>query len=157
MIKLFVGDNEEAAVLAAVEEFQQDLLEVTGTNVPIGSYGGYVSHKGFVICTLNVGDDPLIRAKYAIDTSSLKGKCQSFMIRKNGDTIIIVGSDMLGTVFGIYHACEYLLGVDPIKFWTEIASASRSLGEVFHLTKGPIDFGPPVIQCLFHPLLVVPP
>ncbi len=40
MVKLFVGDNEEAAVLAAVEEFQQDLLEVTGASVPIGSYGG---------------------------------------------------------------------------------------------------------------------
>ena len=146
MVKLFVGDNEEAAVLAAVEEFQQDLLEVTGASVPIGSYSGYADHKGFVICTLGVGDEPLVRARYKIDTSCLKGKRESFMIRKSGDSVIIVGSDTLGTVFGVYHACQYFLGVDPIKFWTELPSASRSLDEVLHLAEGPIDFGPPAIR-----------
>ena len=55
-MKIFVGDNEEAAVLAAAEDLQADLGEVCGRDLPVGSYGGYDEHPGFVICTVGRGE-----------------------------------------------------------------------------------------------------
>ena len=144
-MRLYVGDNEEEAVLTAVEDFQQDLLEVTGVAPPIGSYSGYDSREGFIICTLGGGDEPRIRAEYEVDTATLRGKRESFMIRRCDKAILIVGSDALGTVFGVYHACEHLVGVDPLRFWTEKAAVKSSLDEVVRRASQPIDWGPPAI------------
>ena len=144
-MRIFIGDNEAAAVLAAVEDLQTDLRDVTGAVLPVASYHGYAAHPGFVVCTLNRGDDPLVREKYAVDTGFLAGKRESFVIRKCGDTVVIIGSDMLGTVFGVYHAAEHFVGIDPLRFWTEISPAKKSLAEVLRRADAPVDFGPPAI------------
>lgn len=145
-MKICLGDNEEAAVLAAAEDLQTDIREVCGVEVPIGSYGGYDRHPGFVICTMGRGDDPLIRNKYRIATRYLKDKYESFIIEKRGESVVIMGSDTLGTVFGIYHFCEQCLGVDPLVFWTDMAPEKRSLQEALARAKDPVRWGPPAIR-----------
>lgn len=144
-MRLYIGDNEQEAVLAAVEELQQDILAVTGVTAPIGPYSGYTAHEGFIVCTLGAGDEPRVRARYGIDTSHLTGRRESFMIRRCGDTILIIGSDALGTVFGVYHASEHLLGVDPLKFWMDMAPQPRPPSEMIERAREPIDWGPPAI------------
>ncbi len=39
--------------------------------------------------------------------------------RAGDDHLLIEGADDLGLVFGIYHLCEHILGVDPYAFWTD--------------------------------------
>ena len=39
--------------------------------------------------------------------------------------LLIEGADDLGLVFGIYHVCEHLLGVDPFEFWTDFVCKRR--------------------------------
>ena len=40
-MKIYLGDNEDTAVLLAAEDFQADIRDVTERTLPIGSYLGY--------------------------------------------------------------------------------------------------------------------
>ena len=145
-MKIFVGDNEQSAVLAAAEDLQADIREVCGDNLPVASYYGYAEHPGFVICTVGRGDEPLIRAKYKVDTEYLQGKYESFVIQKCGKTIVVVGSDDLGTVYGIYHICEHFFGVDPLRFWTDMDVQKMPLEKALSAGEQNICWGPPAIR-----------
>ena len=48
-------------------------------------------------------------------------RVEAFRIRvDDGERCVLIeGSDDLGAVFGVYHFCEHMLGVDPYQFWTE--------------------------------------
>jgi len=39
--------------------------------------------------------------------------------------LCVSGTDTLGTIFGIYHVCENILGVDPFYFWTDFVPRRR--------------------------------
>jgi hypothetical protein len=39
--------------------------------------------------------------------------------------LLIEGADDLGVVFGIYHLCEHILGVDPYEYWTDFVYLQR--------------------------------
>ena len=145
-MKIFVGDNEQSAVLAAAEDLQADIREVCGENLPVASYYGYAEHPGFVVCTVGAGDERLIRAKYKVDTEYLKDKYESFIIQKCGETIVVLGSDVLGTLFGVYHICEHFFGVDPLRFWTDMAVEKMPLAKALATGEQKICWGPPAIR-----------
>lgn len=44
---------------------------------------------------------------------------ESFRIVSDEDSLHITGHDDMGVVFGIYHICEHMLGIDPFEFWTD--------------------------------------
>ena len=47
------------------------------------------------------------------------GEEETFSICSTAENIIINGNSPLGTVFGIYHFCEKILGIDPFYFWSD--------------------------------------
>ena len=143
---IHLGDNEDPAVLAAVHDLQADQHDVTGRVLPVASYGARAAHEGIVVCTMGAGDEPLIRREFRLDTDRLAGLCESFLLEQHDGTIVIVGSDPLGTVYGVYHACEHLLGVDPLKYWTDMPPAPRGLDEVMKRAEAPVFCGPPAIR-----------
>ena len=50
---------------------------------------------------------------------SESGEEETFSIRSTAENIIINGNSPLGTVCGIYHFCEKILGIDPFYFWSD--------------------------------------
>lgn len=50
--------------------------------------------------------------------------------RAGSDHLAIEGADDLGVVFGIYHVCEHILGVDPFQYWTELPYPRRDAVQV---------------------------
>lgn len=56
---------------------------------------------------------------------SLKGKREQYFITFAGDSMIVAGSDMRGTIYGIYEVSEQL-GVSPWYDWADAPVAVRS-------------------------------
>jgi hypothetical protein len=54
------------------------------------------------------------------------GREEAFRVTVTREPAILVeGNDDLGLVFGIYHVCEQILGVEPFHFWTDLPPARR--------------------------------
>src|SRR5262245_18518921 len=52
---------------------------------------------------------------------------EGFRVWCHDETALFIGGqDDLGVVFGIYHFCETVLGVDPLGFWTDYEPPRRS-------------------------------
>ncbi|MAE62835.1 MAG: hypothetical protein CMJ18_01065 [Phycisphaeraceae bacterium] len=142
---IYLGDNEDPAVLQAAEALQADLHEVSGVRAPLASVAVCDEHAGFVICTVGRGSARSITARYQVDIGRAEGQRECFVIEQHGDTIVVIGSDTLGTIFGIYHVCEHVLGVDPLRFWTDMPAPRCSLQELWRRARQPVRFGPPAV------------
>ncbi len=95
-------------VRIAVENLRKDLTAVTGSPcapVIVGTAG-----KSSVI------------SKYADVLRELDGKWEQYVITTDGDSLVIIGSDKRGTIYGIYELSRQL-GVSPWYWWADVPVA----------------------------------
>ncbi|MBO7342236.1 MAG: glycosyl hydrolase 115 family protein, partial [Clostridia bacterium] len=101
-------DAPEAVVLAT-EDLRRDLLAVSGRA------------EGFEIVTDTQEPAIVIKTDRACAASFPEG----YTVTVSERGIEIVGTDVLGTVFGIYALSTKYLGVDPLYFFTDITPRVR--------------------------------
>ncbi|MDA3798611.1 MAG: glycosyl hydrolase 115 family protein [Kiritimatiellae bacterium] len=92
----FCCDCDEIAVEMAVNDLIRDLWEVAGCDVSI------------------VDDSALIK----VSCGTIDGN-EQYAVFVNADGVSISGSDVLGTIYGVYKFSEVCLGVDPLWFWKD--------------------------------------
>ncbi len=85
----------EISVQKATEDLVRDLWEIVG-------------------CKVKEEDNAAI----TIDCGTLDG-VEQYKLSINSDGVSISGSDILGTIYGIYKFTEVCLGVDPLWFWKD--------------------------------------
>lgn len=137
---LVVDANDHRGVHHAVEDLQADIERVTGLK-PITSDGKTKGTGRVVIGTLGHSAlvDELI-AEHAIDTSAIAGKWEAFMIQRVGGDLLIAGSDMRGTIFGVYTLSEEI-GVSPWYWWADVPAKTA---DELHITSDLVNDGPTV-------------
>lgn len=102
----FWDTTGKGAVRAALSDVRENLLRLSGKT------------EGFAICPdagqITVSLDPRI------------GAPEAYCITVGEAAVEIIGSDVLGTVYGVYALATKLLGIDPLYRFTELFPATRT-------------------------------
>ncbi|MBO6064407.1 MAG: glycosyl hydrolase 115 family protein [Bacteroidales bacterium] len=104
---------DQRGVLIAAETLREDFARVCGVKAP--TQGARMIYAGTM-------DSPLIKrlaAEGRIDTTPLRGQYETYILRVDGETVIIAGADMRGTIYGIYEISEQM-GVSPWYDWADV-------------------------------------
>ncbi len=110
---IYVDTNIDPLVFWAVNELARDIEDITGqkplvtkTKKVKGKNGIYIGQFG----------DKLFKN---LEKSNLKGSWEKFSIATAQNNLFIVGSDVRGTVYGIFETAERL-GISPWKWWADV-------------------------------------
>lgn len=123
--------NENTPVLKAIEGLQCDVWRVTGKK-PVVSAGKCKGAR-VVVGTYGVSREIGMLVKSGVlKENDLKGKWESFVITVTGGKtpcLVIAGSDMRGTVYGIYEISRQI-GVSPWYWWADVLVAHNETATV---------------------------
>ncbi len=101
--KISVSENDFKGILIAVGNLREDLRRVCGSEAVNIVIGSVEKGKGMPkdIC------------------QTLQGKTEQFIITMRGGKVYICGSDMRGTIYGIYEFSRQI-GVSPWYWWADV-------------------------------------
>ncbi|MBU3820972.1 glycosyl hydrolase 115 family protein [Flavobacteriaceae bacterium XHP0103] len=124
--------SDHKGVIRAVGDLQSDIERVTG-KVPELTMASPTDSPKIIVGTLGKSKviDNLV-AQGKLDVKSIKGKWESFIIATINDSksnsnksLVIVGSDKRGTIYGIYELSRQL-GVSPWYWWADVPAKQRA-------------------------------
>lgn len=120
--------NEWKGVMMAVENLRNDLRAVTGSDkAPI------------VVATIGKSE---MAKKYPRQCKQLKGKWEKFLIFTDNGSLVVLGSDKRGTIYGIYELSRQI-GVSP---WYWMADAPISRHDKIYVLPGTYTDGEPKVK-----------
>ena len=121
---ILVSDNDSKGILIAAGNLQSDFERVCGRKAALGSE---ITDKRCIIA--GSLESPYIKSIVKaglLDESELKGKVEKYIMTviKNPlegieEALVIAGSDMRGTIYGIYELSEQI-GVSPWYDWMDV-------------------------------------
>lgn len=119
-VDIFIANDESISVKRAAIDLQSDIKKITGYLPNI--INKLNNNKKNVIIVGTIGNksiENIIRNTKQSKTL-LKGKYESFLMRPLSDNkLLIVGSDNLGTIYGIYELSKKI-GIDPLYWWCDM-------------------------------------
>jgi hypothetical protein len=110
---IYVDKNTDSLIFWAVNELADDVKEITGKRpeiIPINA----ISKKGIYIGQSSSG---LFQSKTI--QKELSSQWEKFSIKKDKENLVIIGSDVRGTVYAIFEIAERL-GISPWKWWADV-------------------------------------
>jgi len=147
---LCVGSGDYWGVKHALKNLRSDITKVTNTE-PMLKIGKLPKSKEMVVVG-TIGRSGLIdklMREHKINVNSIKGKWESFIIQVVNHpypgvdrALVIVGSDMLGTVYGIYDVSEKI-GVSPWYWWDNVTPQHH---KSLYVKAGTFEEGPPSVK-----------
>lgn len=138
-VKIQVDADEHKGVLRALTSFSADLKAVSGGAAMIGQFENATLVVGSYDKSKTI--QQLVKKK-VLDVKELKGKHEKYIITTVGDQIIIAGSDLRGTTYGIYELSRQL-GVSPWYWWADVAVQHH---DEAYILKGVYTDGEPVVE-----------
>jgi len=112
--------DAEAAILQAVNSFEEDIATVSGTTT---------TDSDRVIIVGNIQTSEVLRTMISdgkLDVSSIDGVWEGFVqavvddpVEGVSQALVIAGSDMRGTIYGVYDLSERM-GVSPWHWWADV-------------------------------------
>ncbi len=110
---IYIDKNTDALILWAVNELADDVKEITGKRPEIIPTNA-ISKKGIYIGQISSG---IFQSK--VFKKELSHQWEKFSIKKEKDNLLVVGSDVRGTVYAIFEIAERL-GISPWKWWADV-------------------------------------
>jgi hypothetical protein len=143
---IVLAKGEHKGVMAAAKDLQRDITKITGVTPNIVHALDETGGTCIVLGSADCPEGAALLASVGVGVDDLKGRWETFKYRVLNDVggkkqvLAIAGSNVRGTVFGIYDFEQKHLGVDPFWFWADHEPASR--GELAF--DSGIDFGPTI-------------
>ena len=139
---LVVDARDHRGVHHAVTNLRADVQRVTGI-APAVSPNLPTAGRRVVIGTLGQSKviDDLV-AFQQLDVSAIEGRWEAFIISQVGPDLVVVGSDMRGTIYGVYELSEQI-GVSPWYWWADVP-VKKSTELYIDAAPGITDTGPGV-------------
>jgi hypothetical protein len=118
LTSIYINKNTDALILWAINELADDIKEIKGKRPEIipantisknGIYIGEVSSDLFQSKTIQ---------------KELSGQWEKFFIQKEKNNLLVVGSDVRGTVYAVFEMAERL-GISPWKWWADVHSIKK--------------------------------
>ncbi len=118
-------ESDHAGVVRAIGDLQSDIDKVTGIK-PAFSTSSNTADKKVIIGTIGRSSliDNLVSSG-ELDMEEIQNSWERFTIRATEDSLIIAGSDMRGTIYGIYELSRQL-GVSPWYWWADVPVKQRA-------------------------------
>ncbi|MFV5688027.1 glycosyl hydrolase 115 family protein [Flavobacterium sp. ZT3R25] len=110
---IFIDSDTDELVVWAVNELADDIQNISGKRPQIATAKTF-SNKGIYIGKVS---SALFKSK--LIQQKLSGQWEKFCINKEKDNLLVVGSDVRGTVFAIFEMAERL-GISPWKWWADV-------------------------------------
>lgn len=110
---IYIDKNTDALILWAVNELADDVKEITGKRPEIIPTNA-ISKKGIYIGQISSG---IFQSK--VFKKELSHQWEKLSIKKEKDNLLVVGSDVRGTVYAIFEIAERL-GISPWKWWADV-------------------------------------
>jgi hypothetical protein len=117
---IYVDPNSDQLVLWATQELANDIAEITGQKPKIVPTRKTQREKGIYIGQI---DETLFK-NHKKSKKDLAGSWENFSISKENNNLHIVGSDVRGTVYGIFEVAERL-GISPWKWWADVNNLKK--------------------------------
>ena len=126
-VPLYVSQQDHPGVQRAMGDLQSDLQKLTQNPVLFQSTGFPHGEKFVLAGTVGVSPeiDALVESG-KLDVSYLRDEWEAYQIQvvkepfEGVDEILVIaGSDMRGTIFGIYEISQQM-GVSPWYFWADV-------------------------------------
>ena len=125
-VSVIVADNDKKGVLIAVQNLQKDFERVCGKQAQLFNSPTADTKQCIIVGSL---ESPyvkqLIKAKQ-LDEKELKGKVEKYIMTVVSnplpgvdEALVIAGSDMRGTIYGVYELSEQI-GVSPWYDWMDV-------------------------------------
>ncbi len=145
--QIYVAQDEPIQVLRAIGDLQNDIKMVTGVMPEVVNSLDKLSGRSIIVGTVNNAKiQSLIATKKIDEANQAKGKYESFLLKsvkgltpKSEESLVVVGGDALGAVYGIYEISERI-GVSPAYWWCDIPVKRQNeviLKSVLELPKEP--------------------
>lgn len=145
MASIYYDCFENQCITKALNDLQKDIYRVSGSKIRTKSYlPGDYSGK-LIIGTLKNDRFAEFLEKNKVDISEIKDQWEHYVIRTIGekdDTLLIVGSDERGTMWGVYEFARLFLDVDPLYLWTDYVPQKKDAVQIpkTYIVDGPKTF-----------------
>jgi GH35 family endo-1,4-beta-xylanase len=130
---LYIHEDDHAGAIRAAHDLQADIERVTHS-APVLTVGRSVTSTHAVIIG-TYGKSPLIDQIIEaghLDASELEGRRETYFVTPVDNPIpgveralVIAGSDMRGTIYGIYDVSREI-GVSPWYYWADVPTVHRA-------------------------------
>ena len=148
-VGLIVADSDKKGVLIAAQNLQNDFERVCGNKAQLFNSPTAGTTRYVIAGTL---ESPyikqMVKAK-KLDEKELKGKVEKYLMTVVSNPIdgveealVIAGSDMRGTIYGIYELSEQI-GVSPWYYWMDVPAVCH---ENLAIERGTYTAGEPAVR-----------
>ncbi|CAM3743112.1 glycosyl hydrolase 115 family protein [Flavobacterium chungbukense] len=110
---IYIDVNTDPLIVWAVKELADDIKEISGHRPEIIT-AGTISKKGIYVGQVS---SKLLSSKNI--QKQLVNQWEKFSIRKAKENLLVIGSDVRGTVYGVFEIAERL-GISPWKWWADV-------------------------------------
>jgi hypothetical protein len=110
---IYIDKNADALIVWAVNDLADDIKEITGKRPEIIPTDLF-SKKGIYI---GEASSNLFRSQKS--KKEVANQWEKFSIQKEKENLIVIGSDVRGTVYAIFEIAERL-GISPWKWWADV-------------------------------------
>lgn len=136
----YIHKDSDELVKWAANDLAKDIERILGRKISINYTDKYQPEKkGIYIGEFN---DKLIEDLPHSYNTQLKNKWEKFVIKYHQDNLFIVGSDIRGTVYGIFDVAERI-GISPWKWWADVHPKKKE-SIVLNLPQNGIEDSPSV-------------
>ncbi|NME71747.1 glycosyl hydrolase 115 family protein [Flammeovirga aprica] len=130
---IYVSSSSAPQILRAVKDLQNDIEMVTGQKPKVVHSLKHAGTNSILIGSVNDTNLLKLQKKNKLEEAKgIEGLEQSFLLKaeqkpfgKIDNGLIVLGSDALGTVYGIYEISEKI-GVSPLYWWCDIEPTRKS-------------------------------
>ncbi|MWB94047.1 glycosyl hydrolase [Flavobacterium sp. GA093] len=136
LTSFYIAENTDPLIFWAVNELADDVKGLTGKRPEIIKTNTF-SKKGIYIGEVS---NPLFQSKKI--EKGLANQWEKFQIKKEKDNLLVVGSDVRGTVYAIFEIADRL-GISPWKWWADVHPIQRE-NTTIHLPENGIISSPSV-------------
>ncbi len=137
---IYLDSQSDELVKWAVNDFVQSLHEISDQKISVELVDKLDADQGGMI--IGLFNDPLIRNSQIELKDELEGEWEKFIIEQRNDQLIVVGSDMRGTIYAIFELAEQL-GISPWKWWADVNPIKKE-SIVLNLPSSRIEKSPSV-------------
>ena len=131
-VTLLVADNDKKGVLIAANNLQKDFERVCGSKAALLNAPSPDTKRYVIAGTLESSYIKQIVKAKKIDEKELKGKVEKYLMTVVDnplpgvdEALVIAGSDMRGTIYGIYELSEQI-GVSPWYDWMDVPAVRHT-------------------------------
>lgn len=135
---IYVANDDHTPIIRAAGDLQEDVVRVTGKRPKFLDDQASLSGSAIIAGSVekSAAIQSLMNSGKLDEAAALDGKWESYVIKIVEDplpnvekALVIAGSDMRGTIFGIYDVSEQI-GVSPWYFWGDIAPKMQNRIEI---------------------------